>query len=316
MDIACAADEAYVPHCAAMIHSALSSQDSGSVTIRFLRAPDVTDSTMDKLEEMVTTLGGRLVVHAGLDACVSDLPAMGRIPTVMWYRVFLPQLLPTVARVLYLDCDTLVVDDLGPLWEIDLDDYCVAAVTNAFEPGDEPHATEIGLPSPEDYFNSGVLLFNLDLMRSEGTMDDILECARSRRLVWPDQDALNLVLAARRLPLDPRWNCMNVLFYGTAPTRYVYRDPPAVFGAALANAATTRPAILHFEGPDMAKPWHYLNRHPRRADYFAHRLATPWPDVDIEGRTLANRILRPLPTRTVNRVRRLEHRARQKLRRV
>jgi hypothetical protein len=46
------------------------------------------------------------------------------------------------------------------------------------------------------------------------------------------------------------------------------------------------------------KPWHYLSKHPYRATYLTHRAATPWPDVAIQGRTLCNRVLRPLPTAT------------------
>jgi lipopolysaccharide biosynthesis glycosyltransferase len=306
MHIACAANSAYVPHCATMIHSVLTAHDPGLVTVHLLRAPDVDEPTVGELEAMTTDLGGRLVVHADLEHEVSDLPVMDRIPAVMWYRVFLPQLLPMLDRVLYLDCDTLVVDDLSELWDLDLEGRYLGAVNNAFEPGMERHATDLGLRSAADYFNSGVLLLNLERMRADGVTGAILECARTRPLIWPDQDALNLVLGARRLPLDPRWNCMNVLFYGSAPT---------AFSAGVARAAAARPAILHFEGPQMAKPWHYLNRHPRRSEYFAHRGATPWPEIDIEGRTLANRTLRPLPTRAVNRILRLEQQARRRLRR-
>lgn len=306
-DIACAANEAYVPHCAAMIHSVLTSHEPNRITIHFLRAPDVEEATVEKLDAMVEEAAGCLVVHAGLDHLVADLPVMDRIPAVMWYRILLPKLLPTTRRVLYLDCDTVIVDDLSPLWDIDLDGAYLAAVDNAFEPGVEQHATDLGLKAVTDYFNSGVLLFNLDLMRADDVTEAVLECARTRQLVWPDQDALNLVLGRRRVRLDPRWNCMNVLFYG---------DPPWTYDAEAARAAAARPAILHFEGPNMAKPWHYLNRHPRREDYLAHRIATPWPDTVFEGRTWANRVLRPLPTRTVNRILRIEQRARRGLHRV
>lgn len=306
LDIACAANEAYVPHCAAMLHSALTVHDRGTIRVHFMPAPDVLDTTIDRLRAMTQAHGGSLVVHGGLHDEVADLPVMDRIPTVMWYRVFLPRLLPTTSRVLYLDCDTLVVDDLSALWEIDLEDSYLGAVDNAFEPGVERHAADLGLASAAEYFNSGVLLLNLDLMRADGATEAILDCARTRSLVWPDQDALNLVLGQKRVRLEPRWNCMNVLFYGNIPSSY---DQDA------ARAAAACPAILHFEGPQMAKPWHYLNRHPRRSVYFAHRAATPWPDVNFDGRTWTNRALRPLPTRTVNRILRLEQRARQRLRR-
>ena len=305
MHIACATDEAYIPHCAAMIHSALTSNPPDDITVHVLAGPDVTSRTTDVLTDFVARLGGRLVAHRDLDAAVAGLPVMDRIPTVMWYRVLLPELLADLDRVLYLDADTLVVSDLGPLWSVALDDAYLGAVSNVFEPGMAPHAAAIGISDTTQYFNSGVLLLNLDLMRRDDCSNAIVRCARQEALVWPDQDALNLVLGQRCVLLHPRWNCMNTLFLG--------RDGADVFGAERVAEAVREPGVIHFEGPGMAKPWHYLNRHPRRDDYFIHRRATPWPTVQLEGRTLKNRVLRPLPTRTVNRILRFDHRVQQRL---
>lgn len=78
---------------------------------------------------------------------------------------------------------------------------------------------------------------------------------------------------------------------------YLLPEATAVFGAEVVREACTHPAIVHFEGPALAKPWHYLNKHPFRRAYAAHRAATPWPDVPVTGRTFGNRLLRPLPTK-------------------
>jgi lipopolysaccharide biosynthesis glycosyltransferase len=212
----------------------------------------------------------------------------------MWYRVFLPELLPELDRVLYLDADTLVVDDPRPLWCTDLSDHLLAAVDNVLEPQFAGRAKEIGLEAGQRYFNSGVLLLNLAVMREEGSTRRIVEFARTRPLLWPDQDALNVVLGERRVALHPRWNCMNsmiVLPYA--------RD---VFPPEVLDEARRDPGIVHFEGPELGKPWHHLSKHPYRAAYMRHRAATPWPDVAIEGRTFVNRALRPLPTYTTIRV--------------
>lgn len=306
--IACAADEAYVPHCAAMIHSVLTVNDPASVTFHFLSAPDVARVTQAALSGFVEGMGGTFVAHSGLEPRVSGLPVMDRIPSVMWYRVLLPDLLPAVDRVLYLDADTLAVDDLTALWETDLGDALVGAVTNVFEPGVDAHARAMGV-APGDYFNSGVLLLNLARMREEGAAAALIGIGRDRPLLWPDQDALNLVLGVRRVALDPRWNCMNMLFYDASAAA-------AVFSAATASAAVRNPGILHFEGGTLAKPWHYLNHHPRRAEYFAHRAGTPWPNVRVEGRTLKNRALRPLSYDTTVRVLKWEMRQRHRLGRL
>jgi lipopolysaccharide biosynthesis glycosyltransferase len=303
LHVACAADLAYVPHAAAMMHSLLTRARAGDVTVHFLHGSDLPHATAAQLEAFVDGLGGTLHRHVIDEARVAGLPTMGRISRVMWLRVFLPELLPEVPRVLYLDCDTLFVDDPRPLFDTDLGGAWLGAVANVFEPHMAQHARRLGLSGPQPYFNSGVLLLDLDAWRRERCAQHILDLARRPeiRLVWPDQDALNRVLAGHWKPLHPRWNCQNSLYY--------FPEAAEVFGAAQVAEATAQPGILHFEGGELAKPWHYLCKHPRRGDYRRHRDATPWPLRQLDGRSLRNRLLRPLPMRLLLPALRLMRRA-------
>ncbi len=288
IEIACAADETYAPHAAAMLHSLGVAHRSVAVTAHVLHPPGLPATTTDRLREVANATGASIVFHEIGDGTVRDLPAMGRISRVMWYRLALPDLLPDTSRLLYLDCDTLVLESLTPLWELDLQDQGLAAVTNVFPPDLVHRPDDLGIPR-QSYFNSGVLLLDLAAWRRHRFSERIVELARSRpgRLVFPDQDALNVELHDRWLPLHPRWNCQNsILYFSTAED---------LLGPAPAAEARAHPAILHFEGPESAKPWHYLSTHPLRQLYFDHRAATPWPHVALEGRSVKNRVKRFLP---------------------
>jgi len=289
LHLACAADESYVGHCAAMLHSVVTRNPESAIQVHFLHDPGFSLDCQEKLRTVVEGGGGRVRFLAIEDSAVAGLPVMGRIPRIMWYRVFLPERLPEIDRVLYLDADTLAMDSLRPLWETDLGDGYVAAVSGVFEPhyADRPRA--LGLPEGQEYFNSGVLLFNLEAMRADRCTTRIVDFARGQDLLWPDQDALNVVLGGRRVHLHPRWNCMNSLF--------LFPQARTVFGHQMVRDACRDPGILHFEGPDLAKPWHYLSKHPFRRAYRRHRAETPWPKVAVEGRTWQNRLLKPLPAR-------------------
>jgi lipopolysaccharide biosynthesis glycosyltransferase len=276
--VACAAEGAYVPHSAAMLHSVLANAED--VHVHYLHGPGFPDAT--KLRELVDDI----TFHEVAAEAVAGFPAQHRFTPAMWYRLFLPELLPDVDRVLYLDADTLALGPLAELWATDLTGHWVAAVTNVFEPWSLGRPAQLGLAGPEAYFNSGVLLFNLAEMRRDGRGEALRELvrARGRDLLWPDQDALNLVLGERRLALHPRWNCMNsVLAFDAA------RD---VFGAEVVEEARRRPGIRHFEGPDANKPWHLLCEAPGREAYFEHRRATPWPRVRRDGVTPLNLLRR------------------------
>jgi hypothetical protein len=147
-----------------MLHSVLSAERAGEIHVDFLHGPQLQARALGALEQMVTDQGASISLHLIGDQLVAGLPEWGRIPTTMWYRIFLPDLLPEVGRALYLDVDTIVLRSLSPLWALDLRDHYVAAVTNVPERHMLGHAEELGGAGPGDYFNSGVLLMNLELM--------------------------------------------------------------------------------------------------------------------------------------------------------
>jgi lipopolysaccharide biosynthesis glycosyltransferase len=143
---------------------------------------------------------------------------------------------------------------------------------------------------PGGFFNSGVLLMDLDVMRREGCTEELLRYANDNRdaLLWPDQDVLNAVFAGRWMSLHPRWNVQNS-FWSWADWAL------DVFSAADLREAMTSPRIRHFEGPSLSKPWHYLCPLPGRMEYRAVLAETPWANRPLEDRTVATRLIRMLP---------------------
>ncbi|HWD73540.1 MAG TPA: glycosyltransferase family 8 protein [Solirubrobacteraceae bacterium] len=288
--VACAADERYLPHCATALHSLSARTPAARIEVHLLHPPTLEPAHVGRLRSIADPDTLSIVAHAIEPSAVSGLPGWGRIPQIMWYRILLPELLPGVDRVLYLDCDVLVVEPLHDLWELDLESSYVAAVTNVPERHMLGHARRLGLAGPERYFNSGVLLMNLELMRRDRCSTALRDCALENRdrLLWPDQDALNLVLSDRRLDLHPRWNLMNSI--------RCFPWSRDLLDAAAVEQAVHNPAIVHFEGPRQNKPWHILCDHPCRDAYFAHRRQTPWPRVRREGITPLN-LIRTLRSR-------------------
>jgi lipopolysaccharide biosynthesis glycosyltransferase len=292
LHLACAARSDYVPHAAAMLHSALVA-GGVPVEIHFLCGPDLTRDDEAALRGMVSAQGGRISLLRVTRERVQGLRTQEAtseqdpvLPASHWYRVFLPDLLPELERVLYLDADTIVVDSLEPLWRTELGSHPLAAVTNVFQPDHVGRLAALGLGDDGPYFNSGVMLLNLEIWRRERLTEQLLDYARANRekLDWPEQDALNVILGERRLPLHPRWNCMNSILLFPASAE--------VFGFRTVEEARRNPAIRHFEGPSINKPWHYLCQRENRELYLRHRRETPWPELQLEGRTPRNALRR------------------------
>jgi lipopolysaccharide biosynthesis glycosyltransferase len=283
-----------------MLHSVVAHAEGLPVHVHYLHGPGYPRRSAEAIERMLDEHGARASFVEIAPERIAGLPVDSLFTGAMWYRVFLPDLLPEVDRVLYLDVDTIAADSLLPLWEMDLSGHYLAAVTNVLMPQHRDRPAALGLTGPEVYFNSGVLLMNLDEMRANGCTVALLEYARrmGSSIEWPDQDALNVVLGRQRLPLHPRWNSMNSL-------RFPWSTD--VFGAEAVREARARPAIRHFEGPDDNKPWHYMCTQDHAELYFLHRRATPWPRLELVGRTPRNvaRRLARAGRRRAGRLRRL-----------
>lgn len=284
--LACASSPAYAPHTAAMLHSVLEHRGDLALRAHYLVAPGFPDGAARSITEMVRREGGTIEFHTVEDDRLAGLPARADFDPAVWFRLLLPELLPEADRVLYLDGDTLAVDDLAPLWATDLGEDYAAAVPNVWEPWNAGRPADLGLEGPEQYLNSGVLLLNLARLRADGMTERLTGYAQAHRDRLPglDQDTLSAVFAGRWRHLHPRWNCMNsVLIFDWAAD---------LLGAEAVEEARRRPGIRHFEGPGANKPWHLLCERDLRDRYAHHRRATPWPRIRRTGVTPANVIRR------------------------
>lgn len=250
------------------------------------------DPRLRQVAAMVERAGAQFAVHGITRAEAEQLPIVELFGTgwTVWLRAFLPEQLADVDRVLYLDVDTLVTAPLDPLFATDLRGAPLAAVANVYSPDQRSRVHDLGISDHHRYFNSGVLLLDLDQMRAEHATEQLLRAVAARSadaLPMPDQDALNLVFHERWHPLHPRWNAQYKLW-----------DDPAsaaeYFGME-ASEARGAPAIVHFEGPSLCKPWHALNAHPWRKAWWEALRRTPFASARAQDRGAATAALRLLP---------------------
>ncbi len=290
IDIACAADEAYVPHCAAMLDSVFSVHEKSSIRVHFLHDSSLSDNSLGLLEKFVLASGNFWNAYLVSDEEKAKFPSNRRFGEVAWYRVLLPDLIKGDSeRVLYLDADTLVLRSLKPLWETELHGFPLGAVINPLYPFMDTSFLRTLEVQGGDYFNSGVLLLQLSEWKRLGLSGRLLNQAWVQaNQEWPDQNALNVVFRKRWFRLDAAWNAQNTIF--DLPPAKLPLSRPEV------ERAKKHPAIVHFIGP--YKPWHCRCRHKYRSLYWFHLSHTPWAGrVQMQGVSWRNRILRWCPPR-------------------
>ncbi len=290
IQIACASDAAFVPHVATMLHSLMAIDHGETVSVHFLCDASVDAASEGALKAIVTGAQGLWTCHRIPTEWAAEIPDNERFGRAAWFRIFLPRLLPDKERVLYLDADALVLAALGDVWRTDLKGNALGAVVNPLYPSmSRAFLTRLGVQSAAQYFNSGVLLMDLNRWRQDQLDARVLaEAQRSAATeTWPDQNILNREFAGRWTALPLRYNVQNTVFDLKAS------DLPVDAGQ-IADARA-RPAVVHFIGP--YKPWHRRCNHPARALYWTHRRQTPWPSSPLQGDTAWNRVLAMLPMR-------------------
>ena len=125
------------------------------------------------------------------------------------FRLLIPELVPELKRIIYLDADLLVNRDIKELWDMDIEEYYLAAVLDmGLGGGTLPYPVRTGEVEKERYFNAGVLYMNLECLRKMGNMCDLaldyFEKTPSATLL--DQDFLNTFYNKKTLLLDSTWN--------------------------------------------------------------------------------------------------------------
>ena len=130
---------------------------------------------------------------------------------VMYYRLFIDKLFPQYDKVLYLDCDIVVLGDISKLYNTILGCNLVGAiqeqVINSNETFKEYALLGVGV-SPEKYFNSGILLMNLKKFREEKVCEQFMYLidTYSFDVVDPDQAYLNVLCKDKVKYLPNGWN--------------------------------------------------------------------------------------------------------------
>lgn len=136
-----------------------------------------------------------------------NLPSRGHYSKEMYYRILIPELLFVYDKAVYLDSDIVVNRDVSELFNLHVDDCTVAGVHNPLSESMFRYVNNVLKVRPETYFNSGILLFNINKFMKEQIKTKCFDLLKVKEnLVCPDQDLLNLACRGTLKLIDSGWN--------------------------------------------------------------------------------------------------------------
>lgn len=185
----------------------------------------------------------------------------GHFKIETYFRLIMPQILRKYEKALYLDSDMILNADPAELYATDVTGYLLAAchdvdtagLYNGFEPGKKAYMDHVlKIKKPYDYFQAGVILFNLSEFRKQYKVKEMLKFASSYKWELLDQDVLNYLAQGKVRYVDLAWNVMND-WAGIRVSQIIALAPHYMNKDYM--RARKEPKIIHYAGPD--KPWQH-----------------------------------------------------------
>lgn len=281
MDFLFTVDNNFIPQLAASICSICKNNLSAKSLHFYILADKVSSENKNKLTNFITEQDRdvHFIDISGFIRTFDDeFDTLGWNEVIM-ARILMSRFIPSeVHKIIYLDGDTIVRNSLEDLWNTDLGGNILAA---AMEPTvDAKRRCSLGL---EDlpYFNSGVLLVDLDKWREQNAEQLILNyCINHKeKLFAPDQDAINAALSNSIAPLSPKYNFCNII--SIYPYSMMKKLMNCYVDESVYNEAKVNPFIIHYLGEE--RPWRKGNKHEYRDDYVHYLSMTPWANTPMES---------------------------------
>jgi len=290
MDIVACTDKRFIMPTGVMMQSVCINNKDVEVVFHIIHDDSLTSEDKRDLENIVAGFGEKSVLFYHVDVtkfpCFPNITTEIAITQAAYYRLMLSEILPkTIRKVLYLDGDIIVRHSLLPLWNIDLKEYPVGVVTDGIE-GNLEHYHRLNYSPLLGYFNSGVLLVNLEYWRDHDVVKTFMSYLQEHAdtLKYHDQDILNAIFSDKKVVLPIKYN-LTTGFLWKLP-QYDYKKYEKEVDEALRD-----PVIVHFAD---YKPWIRLRKnqiHPFASTFYKYQSQTKWRGVKIDKRPYKLRVI-------------------------
>lgn len=198
---------------------------------------------------------------------------------MMFARFLLPQLVEA-DKVLYLDCDTMILSDLSGLWEENIEGFYHAVVQDTSRINAR---YEAGIAYDARYFNSGMMLINC----SEWKKDEAFELMKEHEkmcsgvAMFPDQRPLNAITLKKAKIIMPRYNMTTDFF--TYPYEKLIKvvQNKNFYKEKDVKTSVENPVVVHFSGTSIDRPWFVESEHPYKAMYEEYMRMYDFTDFEL-----------------------------------
>jgi lipopolysaccharide biosynthesis glycosyltransferase len=267
MDICIATDNNYVPIMSVLILSILDNTNKPQNLTLHIFEYGMSDNNKNLLQEMSNKYNASIKFYS-VDDYIDNIKKKinnawaNNNSYVTYARLYMSDLLDeNIKQFIYLDCDTLVLGDLEKLYSYNMQDKVIAGVKDVLP---NTYKTWMGFKNGE-YYNAGALLINAKEWRKRNLTNKFYDyCNEHSNDIFPDQDALNILLKNQIVTLNPQY-CVFYPEYswtGDAQLKGYCGDEISFYKKNELEYAGKHPIIIHFTDSVIGRPWQSNNINP------------------------------------------------------
>lgn len=296
INIVFACDSNYAQHATVAMMSILKNTANPARIVFYLLDDQIDETVKKKMQTSIELAKAEIHFCEVETGRFNDFFVSGQLSKAAYFRLEMGHLLPeAVEKVIYLDCDLLVFDDIVKMWDTDMHGHPLAAVMDlgimASDKDWRGKQQQLGFHKEDIYFNSGVLMVDLKAWREHDYGRKAEHLAEKNAYRHHDQDALNQLFYKNWQPLPLNWNVIPPVWYlfFKILRRRNFRH--------MAIEARRHISILHYAGG--YKPWEYTEYEAFNAKYYEYLRQTefcnesmPQPDPRRKGRSIARQLRR------------------------
>ena len=278
INIVFASDNNYAQHTAVAMASVLVNTKVPQKIQFYLIDDEIQQENKEKITKTVQNLGGNIEFIKIKNSKLEDCYVSGELSRASYFRLDIANILgESIEKIIYLDCDLLVYDDIEKMWQLDMGGKPVAATCDlgimASARVRKQKNKFIGLPFDAPYFNAGVLIMDLKKWRDGNYAEAIIALATQNKYPNHDQDALNKFFMNNWQEIPLRWDVIPPVFN----LFLKILNKPDLRKKAI--EAKLNPAIFHFAGG--YKPWEYEIHDGFNDKYYEYLKLTEYKDAKM-----------------------------------
>lgn len=260
--IVLSSNDKFTPYLSTFIESLMQKSSNGYNYDLIVLHKDISDKNIQILQEQVGKMNNFSIRFFDIEYMLKNIKLFvdKHLSVETYFRLLIQDILPHHSKVLYLDCDMVMMDDAAKLYNEDIEGYLLGAVKDIDYLGVENSDNErkiysktiLKLANPFEYFQAGVLLLNLDEFRKKFTVQELLDVAKSYNWKHHDQDILNYLCQGNVKFLNQDWNLIiDWQENGKNRIDILKLAPKDIFIEYM--QARKKPKIIHYAG--YIKPW-------------------------------------------------------------